>query len=383
MTIRNIIMKMSGIGVFPSLIKSLIFTAYLVPAISGLARAEVSIPCDIDDLQCIPHAAEETLGVADEENGLLISDLGGGLFVASELAGQVYQSMFLVTPGGVIMVDAPPSLMNTDAQALSTNLLGAISKVSYGRPVTHLIYSHTHTDHIGGAGSVVSAFPHVKIIAHRDAKQELVKANDSRRPVPDDAFRHKKVLNIGGKRLVLQYRGSYHGKGDIFIYAPYHRALMVVDVVFPNWVPFANLGLTADVRGYIDIHQKIIDEYHDKVDYFIGGHLTRVGTIDDVRRSQDYVKAVQRAAGLALVEVSTGNPTNDFDGFPYDYFQFGPSPYNVINHFFGDVVDSCADKILSGEFGDFSDLGGLKIFTNSNCYSMLNYIRLNADSTGQ
>jgi glyoxylase-like metal-dependent hydrolase (beta-lactamase superfamily II) len=30
------------------------------------------------------------------------------------------------------------------------------------KPITHFIYSHAHTDHIGGANTVVEAFPSVR-----------------------------------------------------------------------------------------------------------------------------------------------------------------------------------------------------------------------------
>ncbi|WP_245331876.1 MBL fold metallo-hydrolase [Bradyrhizobium sp. NAS80.1] len=50
--------------------------------------------------------------------------------------------MFLVYDKGVVVVDAPPSY--------SAHLKQAIADVT-DRPITHLIYSHAHIDHIGGA----------------------------------------------------------------------------------------------------------------------------------------------------------------------------------------------------------------------------------------
>ena len=53
-----------------------------------------------------------------------------------------YITMFLVTDNSVIAVDAPPTLgENYQAIAEVTN-----------KPVTHVIYSHAHIDHIGSAG---------------------------------------------------------------------------------------------------------------------------------------------------------------------------------------------------------------------------------------
>jgi hypothetical protein len=38
-------------------------------------------------------------------------------------------------------------------------------------------------------------------------------------------------LDIRGKRLELSYHGNVHQKGNIWIYAPSERILMVVDVI--------------------------------------------------------------------------------------------------------------------------------------------------------
>ncbi len=51
--------------------------------------------------------------------------------------------MFMVTDKGVVAVDAPPTIGN--------NYLKAIAEVTT-KPVTYVIYSHAHIDHIGAAG---------------------------------------------------------------------------------------------------------------------------------------------------------------------------------------------------------------------------------------
>jgi hypothetical protein len=50
---------------------------------------------------------------------------------------------------------------------------------------------------------------------------------------------------------------------------------MLVDVVFPGWVPFAYLGLAEDVFGYVQAHDIALNYNFDT---FVGGHLTRLGT---------------------------------------------------------------------------------------------------------
>ena len=52
-----------------------------------------------------------------------------------------YQSMFLVHDRGVVVIDAPHSY--------SAHLSTAIAQVTQ-QPITQVVYSHSHIDHIGG-----------------------------------------------------------------------------------------------------------------------------------------------------------------------------------------------------------------------------------------
>src|SRR6185436_15277326 len=102
------------------------------------------------------------------------------------------------------------------------------------KPITHLIYTHSHIDHIGGARGLGGK---LVIIAHEETKKLLARANDPERPLPTVTFTDKYVLKVGTKVLELSYHGVAHEPGNIFIYAPAQRTLMVVDVIFPGWMP--------------------------------------------------------------------------------------------------------------------------------------------------
>jgi glyoxylase-like metal-dependent hydrolase (beta-lactamase superfamily II) len=78
------------------------------------------------------------------------------------------QAWAIVTQRGVILVDVPEPL----PFAAPLQVVKAIAEVT-DKPITHMIYSHAHSDHIGGARTVVDAFPNVKIIAHKRTKEIL------------------------------------------------------------------------------------------------------------------------------------------------------------------------------------------------------------------
>lgn len=184
--------------------------------------------------------------------------------------------MFLVSDKGVIVVDAPPST--------GERLSYAIGNVTTA-PVQKFVYSHSHGDHVGGAGQFAGA--NVDFIAHEETAAVLAKLADPSRPVPTATFHDKKTIKVGNQTLELSYKGVNHQAGNIFIYAPAQKILMFVDVIFPKWVPFYQLGLAESVPGFIESHDQVL-EYD--FDIFLGGHITRSGTRQDVEIQKEYVQ---------------------------------------------------------------------------------------------
>jgi glyoxylase-like metal-dependent hydrolase (beta-lactamase superfamily II) len=115
--------------------------------------------------------------------------------------------MFMIYEEGVVLMDAP--------EALAKYIPSAIAEVT-NKPITHLIYSHSHADHIGGAGSL-NLGKQTIIIAHDETKRLLVRANDPARPVPTVSFKDKYTLKLGSQTLELSYHGNAHEPGNIFI----------------------------------------------------------------------------------------------------------------------------------------------------------------------
>src|SRR5687768_3898267 len=104
-----------------------------MPFIAGIGqRIEMYIP-----------VGESAKGpMIDPAKGYRVQDMGKGLYMITDNA---YQSMFMEYEKGVVVIDAPPSLQ--------PYILKAIADVT-AKPVTHIIYSHAHIDHIGAAKSL-------------------------------------------------------------------------------------------------------------------------------------------------------------------------------------------------------------------------------------
>jgi hypothetical protein len=107
----------------------------------------------------------------------------------------------------------------------------------------------------------------------------------------------------GGQRtagedvLNLAYDGPNHSPGNIFINLPAQRVLMLVDVVFPGWVPFAYLAESQNIPGWLEAPAQALNYPFDT---YVGGHLTRLGTRNDVIIQQEYVTELKVQAANAI-----------------------------------------------------------------------------------
>jgi glyoxylase-like metal-dependent hydrolase (beta-lactamase superfamily II) len=293
----------------------------------------------------IPNAA---MGPSIPEKGYLVEEIRDNLYWVTDGS---YNTMFLVTDEGVVAVDAPPSI--------GQNYLNAIAEVT-DKPITHVIYSHAHLDHIGAAG----IFPkNATYIAHQDTSAELKRAlgltkNDSTiPPIPTITFPNNYTLQIGNQTLELDYYGDNHMPGNSFIYAPNQKALMLVDVVFPGWVPFVYLAIAEDIAGFIKAHGIVLNNYD--FDTFVGGHLTRLGTRDDVISQQEFISDLEKAADKANGEVQfsdiatqVGN-TND--------------TWLLYSKYIDAVNENCVQTMLAKWE---SKLGGAEAFMPTHCFAM-------------
>ncbi|PON30076.1 hypothetical protein TGAM01_v201443 [Trichoderma gamsii] len=252
-----------------------------------------SIGTNARDLLTVPTWAPVTTDSPPLNGaGYRVETFGGGAYMVTD---NQYNCVFFVSSEGVILVDAPASI--------GQNIAYAISNTTDKR-VTHVIYSHAHADHIGSA----YLFKNATHIAHSITKDLLAATPSSDDPLPDVIFEDDYSLLNGNQTIQLSYKGTNHQPGNIFIYAPSQKVLMLVDVVFPGWAPFAYLGEAEDVPGFIQAHDQIL-EYD--FDHFVGGHLTRSGVRADVEAQREYIHDLKNNCNNALaLSKQPANATN-------------------------------------------------------------------------
>ncbi len=284
--------------------------------------------------------------------GYLLDEIADGIFW---LGDGSYQTMFVVTDEGVIAVDAPPTLGH--------NILRAIGRVTR-KSITHVVYSHHHSDHVGAMSIYPDSVPRY---AQRAAAQRLEHLADPRRPLPTVVFDDSITIDAGDHTLRIDYPGPNHSEGNSFIYAPNQRVLMVVDVIFPGWVPFSNLALSGYVPGWIDMHSQALEYDFTSL---VSGHVTRPGTPEDVRVQIEYMNDLHATTEAALSSVDLPSTMAHVDtGNNWAVFRA--------------YLDAVAAKATDEMVPRWKDrLGGADVFTPGNAWAMAETLRLELNSLG-
>jgi glyoxylase-like metal-dependent hydrolase (beta-lactamase superfamily II) len=223
--------------------------------------------------------------------------------------------------------------------------------------VTHLIYSHHHADH-AGASSIFDN--NVARIGHEETRNLLLRDNDPARPAPEETFQEKRTVQIGGERIELAWHGSNHSPDNIFIHLPDHETLMLVDIVNPGWAPVYQSNLTEDVQGYIKAPETALG-YSWK--HFIGGHMGRLGTREDIALHQRYMADVADNSRKAL---DTVDPT------PY-FVKYGENSWAAVRGYLDAVTAAAAVPVIEKYTGT---LAAADVFTASTTFHVMQSIRL-------
>ena len=207
-----------------------------------------------------------------------------------------YQSMFVVTPQGVIATD--PASYRRPAQPY----IDAIKAVT-DKPIKYVIYSHHHYDHIAGGKPFKDLG--ATFIAHRRAKERLLelKKQNALWPdvvIPDEVVDGKKTIKLGGTTLELIYVGRNHSDNSLVMRLPKEKLVYVVDFAPIEAIQFRNIPDNASPLEFIDSLKKLAALDWDRM---IPGHPSpggRYGTKkdvqDDIAYMEDLSAEVKKAA---------------------------------------------------------------------------------------
>lgn len=215
-----------------------------------------------------------------------------------QVSGGGANTFFYVGPGEVLIVDAKMT-----AQA-ATQVLAAIRKVT-DKPVRRLVLTHSDGDHVNGLAGYPSG---LTILSHPNTRQDIARANATaaaKLPLPDVTFTTQMTLHLGDSQVQLFYFGPAHTSGDVAVYLPSEKAVIVGDLVFVGRDPLIHAHKKGSSFGLVSVLKSLLKL---DADLFLSGHSDGVDrkTVEalaaDIQQKQAKVKALLQE-GKTLDEV--------------------------------------------------------------------------------
>jgi glyoxylase-like metal-dependent hydrolase (beta-lactamase superfamily II) len=210
---------------------------------------------------------------------------------------------FVVTSTGVVVIDALGS------PELARELRAEIARVT-PLPVTQVIVTHYHADHIYGLQ--VLKDEGASVVAHRQAllylnsdtaQQRLAASREELFPWVDEKTRlvtadrwidGPTTLQVGDTTLELHPMGPSHTPEDLAVWLPQRRVLFAGDLVFRGRIPFVGQADSAHWVQALDtllgFDARVVVPGHGPV-----SHQVR----DDLQLTRDYLLHLRRTMGEA------------------------------------------------------------------------------------
>jgi cyclase len=245
-------------------------------------------------------AAYQQPAAGEKPRVVEVEKLKDNLFV---LKGGGGNTAVFVTTTGVVVVD-------TKNPGWGQPLLDKIKELT-SKPVTTIINTHTHGDHVSGNVE----FPEtVDIITHENTKvnmdtmatpsgfkppanpTNIFKTNNGK-GMPKRTFKDKMSVGTGNDQVELYYFGRGHTNGDAWVVFPSLRVMHAGDIFSGKNIPLldANNGGSGVAIG--DTLAKAADGMKN-IDTIITGHSTQM-TMNDLREyaafNREFLAAVQEA----------------------------------------------------------------------------------------
>ena len=245
--------------------------------------------CQFHGVRIAQHAAE----------AWTVESFGRGVYLFRWNKG-FYISPFVVSGGGVTAFDPISAAAAKEYRA-------AIAAVT-ALPVTRLVYSHDHRDHIVGG---VSLGKDLEVCAHPLVAERVTKRGHDDIVMPNVSLRDGAVIASGATQIDIHDFGPNHSDSNLLFILPTDRGRMLVwvDGVEPDVAPYRNLPDT-DFAGYL--HSLECAARLD-FDFVVGGH-TGPGEKRWVVDYLDYLLLLRDATDKAYRATGEQTPRPGEDG---------------------------------------------------------------------
>ena len=228
-----------------------------------------------------------------------VEKLKDNLFV---LKGGGGNTAVFVTANGVTVVDAKNP-------GWGAPILAKIKELT-PKPVTMLINTHTHGDHVSGNVEFPAT---VDVVVQENTKANMEKMDifkkNENRGMAKRTFKDKMTIGSGADQIELMYFGRAHTNGDAWVIFPALRVVHAGDAFAGKGVPIIDANNGGSGVDYPETLSKAHAAIKN-VDTIITGHSTQM-TMNDLKEyadfNRDFLNDVRAAkkAGKSVDDVAT------------------------------------------------------------------------------
>jgi glyoxylase-like metal-dependent hydrolase (beta-lactamase superfamily II) len=246
---------------------------------------------------------------------------------------------FVVTPGGVVVVDALGS------PVLAQKLIAEIKKIT-PQKIVALIVSHYHADHVYGlqefkkiGAKIYAQGEGINYLSSETAKQRLIASridfapwvNENTQLIAADVWVDQKTkLTVGGIHFFVSRVGPAHAPEDLMVYVPSEKVLFAGDLVFRGRIPFVG---SADSKGWL-IALDEIERLNPNI--VIPGHGNySIKPAEDIAFTRNYLQYLRESMTQAAVNLDPFDEAyqqtnwSEYEGMPLFRAANRMNAYNV------------------------------------------------------
>ena len=233
-------------------------------------------------------------------------------------------------------------LFDTAWAGYELRLLQAVKSIT-DKPITAVVYSHSHLDHIGGAAAVVEASKaqgvSPRIIAS-DKTAMMIERFGLSVPRPTDVLSSPLgQFSFEGLQVRMHTPEIFaHSIGTSVIELVGERVVHAADVVAPEELPFMSFSYPADMRALVEVLEFTLSLDWD---FMNAGHWN-LGLKKDVQDTLSFIADMKAAALVALQQIPRA-----------DHYTEGKHPNKALmDH--ADALTASIHEQLAPKYGHYS-----------------------------
>ena len=161
---------------------------------------------------------------------------------------KVKDNLYVITGGGgntaAFITDKGVVIVDTKNPGMGPGILEKVKSVT-PKPVTMIINTHTHGDHVGSNSAFTGA---VEFVAHENCKTSMEKmpafqSDEGKKFLPGKTYKDKLSLLKGNDKIDLYHFGRGHTSGDTFVVFPALKLMHSGDMfAFSKGLPIIDIN---------------------------------------------------------------------------------------------------------------------------------------------